>query len=110
MKAEEYFNNGFGEDVQKVHRNHVIDLMTNFAKYYHNEQLILHGVSNWVDSDRLPEHLEKVLVFGKLEPWSENELHTAVLNKAGGLNHWYTGGTKMHEVSKWKNIIAPPCY
>tara|TARA_R110002049_G_scaffold199037_1_gene369110 strand:+ start:31822 stop:32163 length:342 start_codon:yes stop_codon:yes gene_type:complete len=74
------------------------------------EQLLLYGVSNWVDCDSLPEHIEKVLVFGKLEPWSENELHTAVLNKAGGLNHWYTGGTRMHEVSKWKRITAPPCY
>ena len=44
MKAEEYFNNGFGKDCEKVHRNHVIELMTNFAKYYHNQQLILHGV------------------------------------------------------------------
>lgn len=45
MKAEEFFNNGFGEDCEKVHRNHVIELMTNFAKHYYNEQLILHGVS-----------------------------------------------------------------
>ena len=74
------------------------------------KKLFIHSVSNWVDCDSLPEHLEKVLVFGKIEPWSENELHTAVLNKAGGLNHWYTGGTRMHEVSKWKRIIAPPCY
>ena len=44
MTTEEYFNNGFGEDVQKVQRNHVIDLMTNFAKYYHHNQLILSGV------------------------------------------------------------------
>lgn len=91
------------------HRNATDEILALIDKHV-EKQLFLHGVSNWVDSDSLPKHLEKVLVFGKLEPWSENELHTAVLNKAGGLNHWYTGGTKMHEVSKWKNIIAPPCY
>ena len=64
MKAEEYFNNGFGEDCEKVHRNHVIELMTNFAKYYHNEQLILHGVSNWVaiESKEQPERVTDVMV------------------------------------------------
>lgn len=45
MKAEQYFNNGFGADVEKVHRKHVIELMTNFAKHYHKEQLRLHNVS-----------------------------------------------------------------
>lgn len=35
MNAEQFFNNGFGADVEKVHRKHVIDLMTNFAKHYH---------------------------------------------------------------------------
>ena len=38
MNAEQFFNNGFGADVEKVHRKHVIDLMTNFAKHYHTEQ------------------------------------------------------------------------
>ena len=84
--------------------------MKKFFDKHQVKNLSIHGVSNWVDSDSLPKHLEKVLVFGKLEPWSENELYTAVLNKAGGLNHWYTGGTRMHEVIKWKNIVAPPCY
>lgn len=38
MNAEQFFNNGFGADVEKVHRKHVIELMTNFAKHYHTEQ------------------------------------------------------------------------
>ena len=38
MNAEQFFNNGFGADVEKVHRKQVIDLMTNFAKHYHTEQ------------------------------------------------------------------------
>ena len=38
MNSEQFFNNGFGADVEKVHRKHVIDLMTNFAKHYHTEQ------------------------------------------------------------------------
>ena len=38
MNAEQFFNNGFGADVEKVHRKHVIELMTNFAKHYHAEQ------------------------------------------------------------------------
>lgn len=38
MNAEQFFNNGFGADVEKVHRKHVIELMTNFAKHYHIEQ------------------------------------------------------------------------
>lgn len=38
MNAEQFFNNGFGVDVEKVHRKHVIDLMTNFDKHYHTEQ------------------------------------------------------------------------
>lgn len=38
MNAEKFLNNGFGADVEKVHRKHVIELMTNFAKHYHTEQ------------------------------------------------------------------------
>ena len=45
MKAEEFFNNGFGKDCSKVHKKHVIELMTNFAKHYHQEQLRLGVVS-----------------------------------------------------------------
>lgn len=39
MNAETFFNNGFGEDCEKVHKNHVIQLMQNFAEHYYNEQL-----------------------------------------------------------------------
>lgn len=45
MNAEQFFNNGFGADVEKVHRKHVIDLMTNFAKHYHTEQCTIPVVS-----------------------------------------------------------------
>lgn len=38
MNAEEFFNNEFDVDVEKVHRKHVIDLMINFARYYHEQQ------------------------------------------------------------------------
>ena len=45
MNAEQFFNNGFGADVEKVHRKHVIELMTNFAKHYHTEQCNIPHVS-----------------------------------------------------------------
>lgn len=45
MNAEQFFNNGFGADVEKVHRKHVIELMTNFAKHYHTEQCNIADVS-----------------------------------------------------------------
>ena len=48
MNAEQFFNNGFGADVEKVHRKHVIDLMTNFAKHYHTEQCNIANVSKIV--------------------------------------------------------------
>lgn len=52
MNAEQFFNNGFGADVEKVHRKHVIDLMTNFAKHYHTEQC---NIANVVGrSEQLP--------------------------------------------------------
>ncbi len=38
MKAEEFLNNGFGSNVELINRNHVIELMENFAKQYHSEQ------------------------------------------------------------------------
>ena len=44
MNAEQFFNNGFGADVEKVHRKQVIDLMTNFAKHYHTEQCNISNV------------------------------------------------------------------
>ena len=31
MKAKEFFNNGIGEDITKVHRDIVIQLMENYA-------------------------------------------------------------------------------
>ena len=34
------------KDVEKVHRKQVIELMTNFAKHYQAEQLLLHVVSH----------------------------------------------------------------
>lgn len=44
MNAETFFNNGVGEDCEKVHKNHVIQLMQNFAEHYHTEQLRLYNV------------------------------------------------------------------
>lgn len=48
MNAEQFFNKGFGTDVEKVHRKHVIELMTNFAKHYHTEQCNIADVSGSV--------------------------------------------------------------
>lgn len=45
MNAETFFNNGFGEDCEKVHKNHVVQLMQNFAEHYHTKQLRLYHVS-----------------------------------------------------------------
>ena len=66
-------------------------------------------VINWVAvSDSLPDHLEKVVMYGKRTEHNEYEIITGVLNKAGGLNDWNTYGIIMHEVTHWAKI-KPPC-
>jgi len=80
-----------------------------FFKEYENKQLIIDGVINWVAvSDSLPDHLEKVVMYGKRTEHNEYEIITGVLNKAGGLNDWNTYGIVMHEVTHWAKI-KPPC-
>ena len=64
MNAEQFFNNGFGADVEKVHRKHVIELMTNFAKHYHTEQC---NIANVVQqSEQLcqyePDNFDKLVI------------------------------------------------
>lgn len=67
------------------------------------------NVINWVAvSDSLPDHLEKVIMYGKRTEYNEPEIITGVLNKAGGLNDWNTYGIIMHEVTHWARI-KPPC-
>lgn len=64
MNAEQFFNNGFGADVEKVHRKHAIELMTNFAKHYHTEQCNITNVvgrSEQLVCDICEEPLDKVL-------------------------------------------------
>jgi len=74
------------------------------------KNLAIHDVTNWVAViDRLPDHIQKVIFYGKLESWSESETFTGVLNRAGGLNEWNTGGTIMHEVTHWRTDLEPPC-
>jgi len=66
-------------------------------------------VINWVAvSDSLPDHLEKVVMYGKRTEHNEPEIITGVLNRAGGLNDWNTYGIIMHEVTYWAKI-KPPC-
>ena len=85
--------------------------MENTKELNTKKQCDIHVVSNWVAvSDRLPDHIQKVIIYGKLESWSENETFTGVLNRAGGLNQWNTGGVIMHEVNWWMPDIKPPCY
>ena len=57
MNAEQFFNNGFGADVENVHRKHVIELMTNFAKHYHTEQC---NIANVVGQSEQFDHEYKV--------------------------------------------------
>lgn len=77
--------------------------------YRREEQLIIDGVINWVAvSDSLPDHLEKVVMYGKRTEHNEYEIITGVLNKAGGLNDWNTYGIVMHKVTHWAKI-KPPC-
>ena len=76
---------------------------------YRSEQLIIADVINWVAvSDSLPDHLEKVVMYGKRTEHNEPEIITGVLNRAGGLNDWNTYGIIMHEVTYWAKI-KPPC-
>lgn len=41
MDATKFLTNGFGEDVEKIHKNHTIALMENYAEYK------LNGFMNW---------------------------------------------------------------
>ena len=67
-------------------------------------------VINWVAvSDRLPDHLQKVIMYGKQTEYSKYEQITGVLNRAGGLNQWNTYGIIMHEVTYWTPALEPPC-
>jgi len=45
-KAEEFFNAVSGEDTLMVHRNHAIELMTNFLKQELEKQLRIGSVSD----------------------------------------------------------------
>lgn len=103
MNAEEFFNNGFGADVEKVHRNHAIELMTNFAKVYHKEQLRIGGVMQWVAiEDKLPKEDGDYLIN-----WD------GIVIEAGyyvDKNFWhdYTV-TKYENVTHWMCLPKPPC-
>jgi hypothetical protein len=74
------------------------------------EALTIPVVINWVAvSDRLPDHLQKVIMYGKQTEYSKYEQITGVLNRAGGLNQWNTYGIIMHEVTYWTPALEPPC-
>ena len=73
------------------------------------KQCDIHVVINWVAvSESLPDHLDKVLMYGKRTEHNEPEIITGVLNRAGGLNDWNTYSIIMHEVTHWAKI-KPPC-
>jgi hypothetical protein len=73
------------------------------------EQYPLLSVIHWVAvDDSLPDHLQKVIMYGKRTEHNEPEIITGVLNRAGGLNEWNTYGIVMYEVTQWA-VIEPPC-
>jgi predicted class III extradiol MEMO1 family dioxygenase len=71
MNSEQFFNNGFGADVEKVHRKHVIELMTNFAEHYHTEQCNIAPVV--VSEAELPSNKELADIQEKYEDDVESD-------------------------------------
>ena len=119
MTAEDYLNNELGDTHQTYDDVGVTILsgiehseMCRILDEYHEHKLKLLGICsviNWVAvRDSLPDHLEKVIMYGKRTEHNEPEIITGVLNKAGGLNDWNTYGIVMDEVTHWAKI-KPPC-
>lgn len=63
----------------------------------------------WISiEDRLPQHLERVLVFGYVKNYKEeHEIFTGLMNQAGSINEWFCMG-KQIIASHWMPLPEAP--
>lgn len=87
----------------------IIDDKYGTSKITEPKALIIQRVINWVAvKDSLPEHNKKVQFYGRLYNHNKREVYTGILNRAGRLNEWNSGGRIMTDVTYWGEI-KPPC-